>query len=405
MLNLLKFLRSPGLALGVLLFLALYVGVATWLSPWSSGKPIPPWMVALGLAHPFSSTLFLLICGLLFVNTLACTWDRTLRLKTLWQGTVPPGSPLLRGASREKQGTFLRAEGFLERGGSRFHNRWALWGGWILHLGLLVLMAGALVQQGFHEGGSFVLAEGETLDLSAPGAVRDRVAGPLAPAHPPWLTVGLLAYDASLHQKGYSPDRASKVRLAPREGTPVDAFVDRAEGLTIDGATIYQAIPAGLALVVEARGLGTRAIHLHGEGNTASAEVTDPNGNHLLFRLAAERDLSDRMGTGRLALRAERGGEAWALEPGRTFPFGRERAKLVSVVRWGAFTYARSPGMPAVFAGFTLLLAGSAILTVPAGVARFDEDAGAYRVHVTRGSEVLLAEWKAVPGDDLPAEG
>ena len=81
--------------------------------------------------------------------------------------------------------------------------------------------------------------------------------------------------------------------------------------------------------------------------------------------------------------------------PGSPFPFGTAPARLVSVGRWGGFTYSRSPGMPAVFAGFALLLFGSALLTVPAGVALVakpgEETAG--WIWVSRGRDSLLAEW------------
>jgi hypothetical protein len=67
----------------------------------------------------------------------------------------------------------------------------------------------------------------------------------------------------------------------------------------------------------------------------------------------------------------------------------------VSVGRWAGFTYARSPGIKAVFAGFGIVLLGASLLAFPAGVAwpGSPEDSRAGRVFVTRGRELLLAEW------------
>jgi hypothetical protein len=65
------------------------------------------------------------------------------------------------------------------------------------------------------------------------------------------------------------------------------------------------------------------------------------------------------------------------------------------MARWGRFTYARSPGMAGVWAGFALVLAGSALLAFPAGVARLAGEGGpAARVFLPRGREALLAEWR-----------
>lgn len=391
----LKFLRSPGLALGVLLFLGAYGGAAVWL-PFSSlpAAQIPQWARALGLDHPFLAPPFLIPCALLFVNTLVCTWDRTNRVRTLWRGTLPPGAPMLDGGRLETQRAFLLESGFRARGEILFRSRFALWGGWVMHAGLLVLMAGVLVQQGFHEGGTFELAEGEVLALDAQRALLDRTKGPLAAASPPAIEVGLVNYDFSLHQRGYSPDRGSRLRLTPRGGTPVEAFVDRSAGVTLRGTTIFQAIPTGLALTVEAPNLGARSIHLYGSGRGASAEVTDPAGVPTRFVVEAERDLSDRTGTGRLGIRMERAGAAIPLAPGRPFPFGNGEATLRAVSRWSAFTYTRSPGTPAVFVSFILVLTGCTFMVFPAGVARYDADAGSHRVYLTRGSEALMADWQ-----------
>jgi hypothetical protein len=389
-------LRSPRLALGVLGFLAAYCGLAAWL-PWSNaGAAVPGWAVTLGLDRPFATPAFLVAVGLLFLSTLACLWDRTPGTLRLWRGRGEGYGAEFESQSGLDFAGFLRAEGFRGASGPLFRYRHALWGGWVLHLGLVVLIAGVAVQQGFHEGGAIELSEGESLSLSAPGAVFARERGPLASEAPPDLVVTLVAFDPFLHQPGYAPDRASRIRVEPRGTAASEVTVDRAEGVRAGPLTVYQAIPTGLALNVEIAGLGGRSFHLR-ERNPLSAEgeFTAPGGETVRLGVSGERPLGDPRGTGTLRVWIERAGGRAGIVPGTVFVFGTAAARLASVGRWAGFTYARSPGMPAVFAGFAIVLLGATLLVFPAGVAWSGpaEEGLAGRVFVTRGRELLLAEW------------
>ena len=392
----LPLLRSPRLALGVLGFLAGYCGLAAWL-PWSNaGAAVPSWAVTLGLDRPFAAPVFLLAVGLLFLSTVACLWERTPSTLRLWRGRGEGYGVSFESRPGLDFGGFLRSEGFRGASGPLFRYRHALWGGWVLHLGLVVLIAGVAVEQAFHEGGAFELSEGERLSLSAPGAVFARERGPLAPDTPPELLVTLVAFDPFLHQPGYAPDRASRIRvegpgLAAREGT-----VDRADGVRAGPLTIYQAIPTGLALNVEGAGLGVRSFHLRTRTPLqADGEFLAPGGEPVRLGVTGERALDDPRGTGVLSVWIQRQGERAEIVPGTVFAFGTAPARLMSVGRWAGFTYARSPGMPAVFAGFAIVLLGATLLAFPAGVAwpGSTEERLAGRVFVTRGRELLLAEW------------
>ena len=70
-------------------------------------------------------------------------------------------------------------------------------------------------------------------------------------------------------------------------------------------------------------------------------------------------------------------------------------ARAVGISRWGRFTWTRTPGLGAVVAGFLLVLAGSLLLLVPAGVARLPRpgEEGAARVFTLRGGDALAADW------------
>ena len=404
--GLLHLLRAPRLALGVLGFLAAYCGLAAWL-PWSNGgAAVPGWAVTLALDRPFAAPVFLPAVGLLFLTTLACLWDRTAGTLRLWHGRGEGYGDSFESRPGVDFGVFLSAEGFRGASGPLFRHRHALWGGWVLHLGLVVLIAGVAVQQGFNDGGAFEVSEGERLSLSAPGAVFARERGPFAPQTPPDLLVTLVAFDPFLHQPGYAPDRASRIRVERPGGAGTEATVDRAEGVGVGPVTVYQAIPTGLALNVEIAGFGGRSFHLRARGPlSAEGEFTAPGGETVRLGVTGARSLDDPRGTGALRVWIERHGQRAEIAPGTPFAFGTTAARLVSVGRWAGFTYARSPGMPAVFSGFAIVLLGAALLAFPAGVAwpGRPEEGLAGRVFVTRGRELLLAEW-ARQGQNPPGK-
>jgi hypothetical protein len=395
--RMLLLLRSPRFVLAILAFAAAYCAAAAWL-PWSlpGGAPPPPWAAALGLEHPFSAWPFLACVALLFASTLACTWGRRARIRAIAAGELPPSAIGLppRGANAR---SFLEARGFRGRGEVLRRFGWALWGGWVLHVGLLVLIAAVLVQQAFHDTAAFDLTEGEAARLSGPGAVFGRESGPLAPSHPPDLEVTLLAFDPFLHQEGYAPDRQSRLAIAPVGRPPRLEKLDRAAGARIGMVEVFQAIPTGLSVIVEVPGMGTRSIRLETESeHVASARLDDPAGRPARFVVTTERPLNDRLGTGRLWVEYEQAGSRHPVERDAPFVFGRREARVISVGRWGRFTYARSPGMIGVLAGFALVIAGCALLAFPAGVARLGPPGSdpAARVFQVRGRDLLLAEWQ-----------
>ncbi len=394
-----RLLRSPRFVLAILAFGTAYAAIGAWL-PWSlpGGAPPPGWAVALGLDHPFSAWPFLASVALLFASTLACTWGRRQRIRAMSRGELPPAAIALAARSGADVRSFLEARGFRGEGVVLRRFGWALWGGWVLHVGLLVLIAAVLVQQAFHDGGAFDLTEGETARLSDRGVVFGREKGPLAPGSAPDLVVTLERFDPFLHQRGYAPDRSSRIAIS-RAGAPArDETLDRASGASEGGVEIFQAIPTGLAVNVEIAGMGTRSIHLQPESErVAIGRVDDPAGRPARFVIETERPVDDRLGTSALSVSFEQDGRRTALGPGVPFAFGGRAARLVAVGRWGRFTYSRSPGMAGVLAGFAIILAGCALLAFPAGVARIERAGSdpAARVFLVRGRTALLAEWEA----------
>jgi len=395
-------LRSAAFARAILIYLAAFGALGAW-APWvqDGAPPAPPWAATLWLDHPFASPWFLAGVVALFASTFACTWGRRSRIAALRRGELT-APPLRLDGEAEALRRFLRSQGF--RGSGPVLRRFglALWGGWVLHVGLLLLIAGILLQQAVHDGGTFILTEGEDRSLRDPGAVFQVERGLLAPQEPPDLSVMLERFDPEWKQAGYAPDRLSQLRLAGQGGRVWHATLDRASGVDLDGVVIHQAIRTGLSLTLETAGLGTRAVALQEQtAHEARAEVLDRAGRAASFVITSERELHDQRGPGQLLVRLVRGGETTFLTSGSPFDFGGPPTRTTGVRRWGSFTYDRSPGLPAVYLGMLLVLGGCALLVFPAGVAVL-EPSGALtvaRVQLPRGREILAADWQARPAE------
>lgn len=402
---LVRLLRSPRIALGVLAWVALWSAAGAWL-PWSlpGGAPPPAWAVSLGLDHPFSTAPFLAGVALLFASVLACTWGKRARVLRLQRGELPRSAALLSPAAGADAAAFLEARGFRRRGDLWLRRPAGLWGGWVLHVGLLALVGGVLVQQSLFDTGLFELTEGEAVKLDAPGALRWRQRGLLVRGGPPAVEATLHWFDPYASQEGYAPDRLSQLGLSVPGAAPVTAFLDRSGGLRVGALEFFHAIPTGFSVNVDVPGMGRRSVHLQPAGpRAAEADVEDPAGRPARFVLASERPLDDPLGTGPIRLELLQGAARVTLQRGAPFRFGDREATLLSVSRWGQYTYARAPGMAAVYAGFALVLAGCFLLLLPAGVARREGDGGAVRVFVLRGSATLLVEWERAAGGGPPA--
>lgn len=411
MTRLVSFFRSTRLARAVLIALGAFIAIGGWL-PWVrsdvSSAPAPPWAVATGFDHPFSSLPFLFLCLMLFLSTWACTWGRRARIAAMRRGELPAASTLLAPRAGQPLRAFLHTQGFRGEGAVLHRFAPALWGGWGFHVGLLVLILGVMAQQAFHDGGQFELAEGERLNLSAPGAGFGIVRGPFSPATPPSLEVGLLHFDPLLHQHGFASDRASRLRLQPEGEAPTEAQVDRAEGVSAGSVVVYQAIPSGVTITLGFEDGTTRSIHLRDQTPArASAVVTTPSGAPVHFVVEAKRPFLDPRGTGALTVRALTDENVTTLTQGQTFAFGTTTtARFVDVGRWAGFTWARNPGLPFVFLGFAFVLLGALLLAFPAAVARLEDTPAGPIAHLHgRGVEVLLHRWEHPEDSRAPVPG
>lgn len=365
-------LSSPKLTIGCLLLITVYSGISGWF-PWVIDKKVTPpaWAVATGLDHPFSTIPFLILIMVLFLNSLSCTIKRAGRTLRLLRGFLPEKALHL--VIKDETGffKFLKEQGFKERRGLYFKNRLGLLKALPLHIGIVTLIGGIFMEQSLHESGAFEIAPDEIIRLNEPGGVFDRFKGYLAPETPPDLQIALQYFDPFHHQKGYAPDRFSRIMVRTSDGKERVFSLDRSSGIKIGDVKIYQAIPYGLSLYIDIQDMGTRVFHLRDEGDRRSTgEFISPAGNRVIFYAETERPLTDPNGTGAIRIFLVDEKQKAEIYPGGSFRFGDRTARLITVNYWSGFTYSRSPGIFIVFTGIGIVVAGSLLLMIPAGIVK-----------------------------------
>ena len=373
-----RFILSKTLALVVLIILAILCLSGGWLK-WFKPE-----------VDLFSSPLFLMVVAILFLNTLACTVQRTGFVFSLLRGRLK-GNPLVFPSGGISFEDFLREKGF--RGFSKvyFKNRIALLKGWLFHIGILTMLLGIFLQQALYEEGVFDITVGQTLRL--PDDVIEKKRGILR-RDEATAEFTLLDFDPFYYQEGYARDRLSKL-IVNYSNKTYPVLLNRVKGERIDSLTIYQAIPHGLSLVVEidGKGLFTFALKDHTE-KEARVDFLDPSGEKATFLIKTENPLHDPKGVGDFRLYYKRDGDTLEITKGKEFSLGGLKARLVDIKRWSRFTYAINPGMPFVFLGFFITVSGVFILLFQGGIA-FPDETGhvAGYVYLTHGGEDMLKEW------------
>lgn len=373
-----RFLRSKGLALFLLIILAILCLTGGWL------KWVRPEI------DIFTSPVFLITIVLFFLNTFACTIQRTGFVLLLLKGKIPENSLVfpLRDISFEG---FLIERGFKCTSKPYVKNRLALIKGWLFHVGILVMLTGIFVQQALYEEGTFDITVGQTLRL--PQDTIERKKGLLRKDNS-YLEVTLLDFDPFYYEKGYARDRLSRL-IINYSGKVKPVSLTRVKGADIDSLTIYQGIPHGLSLIMEIEGRGIYTFFLRDVSERmARAEFSDPEGKRASFSMTTENPINDPKGIGDFRLYYERNGNIVQIFMNKDFEFGGLKARLKEIRRWSRFTYAINPGMPLVFIGFLIAVVGSIVFLFQGGIAMPDESGKvAGYVYVTRGGEVMLNEW------------
>lgn len=384
-------LSSPYLALFTLILLILFSAISAWL-PWvlDKNQPPPEWAKETGLDHPFSSVFFLSLIGVLFLNATTCTVKRFKNALSLFKGIIYRKVLYVEVNDDTSFRDFLIRHGFRMKSEELyFKNRFGLFKALPFHIGIVILIGGVIVEQSFHESGSFEIALNEMVRLSDGNTVFDRFRGLFSKKTPPEIDIALEYFDPFHHQPGYAPDRFSRISVSA-DGESGIFNLDRAKGIRFKGIKIYQAIPFGLALYVGIDGMGERVFHLREVRERLSrGDFISPSGEKITFYVETERPINDLKGTGYVKVFIE-DKQRRELRPGEFFLFGERRAQLKAINYWAGFTYSVSPGIPAVFTGITIIVLGSFLFFIDSGVALKKD--GIWNIYITRQREEFTNE-------------
>ncbi len=193
----LRFFASTKLTLGIMAFLILLALAGaivpqqgmleeTAMTKWQLQHPVAsPVSEKLGLFAVFHSLWFLVSLGALFLNTLACTF-----LSMVKDGLFSGNEPSLR----------LRRVGFL-----------------ILHISILVCMAGGFISAALRTSGKIILTEGQTIQDQHQN-YSELIEGPLRKEQHNRFSVELIDADYKAPTDWSVGRKRSSVRLSSKEG-------------------------------------------------------------------------------------------------------------------------------------------------------------------------------------------
>lgn len=183
-----RVLFSVQAAIILMAVIALYAVALTLLPPVQDGQPPPRWAQIAGLYPAYSSTLFLLLLGLFFVNLLGCTLQSAGgRLRQFCAKQLPAAAgagdevPLQPGdaalwqtlLAKKHYRIWLNEQGFCAQ-----RDRIGLLGPTITHLGILLLLVAGIIGALSAKTGVLTLAPGDrqTLPFNGSTAIMKRFA-------------------------------------------------------------------------------------------------------------------------------------------------------------------------------------------------------------------------------------
>lgn len=200
-----SFLASPYLTLIVVLFLIIQ-SLTGALVPqqgmieesgmieWKLKHPtISPALAALGCFSIFHSPAFLISLVLLFLNTLACTFQ-----SIVIDGLFSDRDPYAR----------LRRWGFI-----------------MLHISILICMAGGFISAAFRMSGQVILTEGQII-RDQHQAYSKLIEGPLRMERHDAFKIELIDADFEIPKDWYSGRKAASIRLSDEQTAPITAKVE-----------------------------------------------------------------------------------------------------------------------------------------------------------------------------------
>ncbi len=386
--SILRFLRSLKLSLSLLIILIPIIAAGN-LVP-QQGR-VPPWEIQAwqkdhpvlsvltdwsGFHHVYTSWWLLFIFTLLCLNMAIATWELIGRTATKAKGLHRFKRPVsafqsfyvLTELALPEQSALalereLSARGYrLVTGDGEIYARkgWlGIWGGTLMHVGLVVILAGAVVSGLTRFTGYTEMGAGQLYPESAATYVQSS-SGPLFDGHQPNVEISVDAI--SEKDEGFMTVVVSEVTITDRGRVVAKKSLRMNEPLAYAGMTVYQARYDGPALLFEVKGAGIDQpilgyVNLKSGSAQSSLFTLEPTpfqasvvyseGNqHADLEIRKDKTLVYQ---GRIV-------------PGQAVEAQGQSVTLVAIKRWSGIIVVYDRGAMIVFLGFFLAVLGIAIM-------------------------------------------
>ncbi len=387
--RLLRLIKSLKLSLVLLIILIPLIAIGnlipqkgrfspSYINEWRGKHPELSRLVDLfGLDHLYTTWWFLLLFGVLFLNMTLITWDlfwRTYRKsrgmhrftgeapRYLLLQKVPFNQDWLHGLERVLR---RRRYGILKVGGEVYARKgWiGIWGGTILHVGLVVILSGAVVSGMFRFNGYTELGEGQHF-FDRPEYYISTSKGFLFPGHRKEVAIQLQRVEYKKVNK--IVHTFSTITVTDGKDATVTKTLRMNEPLKFKGLKIYQARVSGPSLLFRISGPSGA-----GKGYVNMEPFKD-NSTSVLFSIPgtpyqAKADYMKKGGS-RVNIEVRKAAELLyrgVLEVGESVLLEKGVfLTLEAIRRWVGLIVVYDPGVPVVFLGFALSVLGVAIMAV-----------------------------------------
>lgn len=369
--------------LGVLLGAVLPQQVSTpaqKLAAWYDERPLLRIISHyLGLDHIYTTGWFALLVTVFSVSLAISSYEQAMLAWRKTFGTSgSAGNEIIRIDEKDE----ARAVAVLKQKGyyALFHDLtekrfvkhpWGYWGNFLLHLGMLVVIAASLVVMLTTKRAKLQLYEGESYVFGSNSSAEET--GLLIKQFPLKATVTLKTIRPEFWDNDGLRQITTSVDMLSRDGETSLHTITINQSIVFDAIKIYHDSRFGMAFFVEfLEGNGQR----HGEifmlpnpprRSEAGYENFRPNWLPYMLKTKYYADaervslLSDNP---LFVLRLEEQGsvnDELSLKKGETGRLGNYTVRLVDTKRWGTIIFSEVTGMRGIYAGFFIIILGSAL--------------------------------------------
>lgn len=387
--GLLRVLRSRRMAVGILTFLVAVALASTYvpqrsvssdarLEAWRAAHAgLVPFVDALGLDRVYSTAWFLAAAALCAAAMAVATSRHAMIAWRLTRGeTAPPAGVPIEGSDIDALVTRARLARYLPVASSRegvrrwVRDPWGLWGGVVLHAGMLLGLLAVLLWLVTRSVASVTLLEGERLERRGPFDVIE--AGAFSS---PMELTSPLTLEGMTDSYWDNGEMRQMIVHVVEAGPSVDLEREARIGAPmrlLGGETLYSTSSFGEAFLVDVSREGRELVGLRLElerpasGTTAYHDFVETGMPYLLRAKYEVRDPAGfRPEAARLALRLDdASGEVDRVELGlgEEADLGPYRVGLADVRPWVRVTIAKGSGIELLFTSFFIIFAGGILL-------------------------------------------